>query len=279
MPRPGSTSLKPSTSRNAAADLRSKVIGTNTLLTELTEKIRTLVEAQHALVTALTELVVMLKTPTASVETRPFVGFGPATALMQVQPATVTSPWTPAQIAAADKAMQEMAARQAAVAADGRQAADMMREASRSWGAHRASTLAQARSAVTGDTIIEDAPPVPRGTAEIPQPTSEQAAYFEDLSQRHVQWSEPGNPNSFEPHPGPVRVEQHSLDADMAAELAEYAEDEDDTPQPPDDAEQDDLWSRRLSLHRNMRMWKPEWGPRPGQTGCNVPAHLLNGRA
>lgn len=38
----------------------------------------------------------------------------------------------------------------------------------------------------------------------------------------------------------------------------------------------DELWTKRLSFGRRKGMWgSAEWGPRPGQPGCLVPAHLL----
>lgn len=38
----------------------------------------------------------------------------------------------------------------------------------------------------------------------------------------------------------------------------------------------DELWTKRLSFGRRKGLWgSAEWGPRPGQPGCLVPAHLL----
>ncbi len=36
-------------------------------------------------------------------------------------------------------------------------------------------------------------------------------------------------------------------------------------------------WSDRLRNHWGKGEWSRRWGPRPGEPGCKVPAHLLNG--
>ncbi len=36
-------------------------------------------------------------------------------------------------------------------------------------------------------------------------------------------------------------------------------------------------WKDRLRNHREKGEWSNYWGPRPGEPGCKVPAHLLNG--
>jgi hypothetical protein len=55
---------------------------------------------------------------------------------------------------------------------------------------------------------------------------------------------------------------------------AELAEDEDEPPPEPDEA---DLWRRRLGMWRENRIWAPGWGPRPGQEGCRVPYEMMGG--
>lgn len=38
----------------------------------------------------------------------------------------------------------------------------------------------------------------------------------------------------------------------------------------------DDIWAKRLGFGRRKSMWgSADWGPRPGEPGCLVPAHLL----
>jgi hypothetical protein len=38
-------------------------------------------------------------------------------------------------------------------------------------------------------------------------------------------------------------------------------------------------WKDRLHNNWAKGEWSSHWGPRPGDIGCRVPAHLLNGRA
>lgn len=125
---------------------------------------------------------------------------------------------------------------------------------------HRA-LMRSTRLVAAGDTIIGaederevDETPVPRGTPEILASFAESSAEYGEKMM--------------------VAAFNSDYTADMAAELAEYAAQDDELPEQDDD----DLWSRRLSLHRAMRMWKPEWGAMPGHAGCQVPPHLLNGR-
>lgn len=63
--------------------------------------------------------------------------------------------------------------------------------------------------------------------------------------------------------------------ADMALELAEMAAEDEEPPPPPDD---DEVWERRLRLYHANRLWLPDWGPRPGQDGCQAPYELVQGR-
>lgn len=75
----------------------------------------------------------------------------------------------------------------------------------------------------------------------------------------------------------PVMAEAQEPISDLHAalldELAEMDDDQDLLPEPDEEG----LWRKRLSLNA-LRLWQPEWGPRPGQAGCLVPDHLLNGR-
>lgn len=233
MPRSGSTALKPNPKRPVLSDLRSKVIGTNALILDLTQQVSALVQAQHAMIAALTDLVTKIAHPPQMQ--------GPYDRLAAAPPHLT-------------RAEKEMLVRQTAL---------------------QRSTQ---RPTATGDTIIgaeDSAGPVknrvPRGTRATSEAlTEDYLAKLDDIA-RSEDEGEPADEPDFIERAG-------SFDADMAAELASYTDEDEQIPPPPDDAEQDDLWSRRLSLHRQMRMWKPEWGAMPGQSGCAVPPHLLNGR-
>lgn len=62
----------------------------------------------------------------------------------------------------------------------------------------------------------------------------------------------------------------------LYAELAEMQEEDDQPPPPMAEAE---LWQRRMDTWRGARLWLEDWGPRPGQAGCQAPSYLMNGRA
>ena len=76
------------------------------------------------------------------------------------------------------------------------------------------------------------------------------------------------------PAPMPRVYSDQALDLndDLAAELAEDADDE---PAAPDAGALWDLWARRLALYRRNRMWQPDWGARPDQAACAAPRDLL----
>lgn len=50
--------------------------------------------------------------------------------------------------------------------------------------------------------------------------------------------------------------------------------DEDPVPEPDTEG----MWRTRMQMW-GMKLWQPAWGPEPGKQGCEVPAHLLNGRS
>lgn len=66
------------------------------------------------------------------------------------------------------------------------------------------------------------------------------------------------------------------LHAALLDELEDYQA-EDEIPPPPIDERA--LWGKRINAWRGQRLWMEGWGPRPGQEGCQVPQHMLNGRA
>jgi hypothetical protein len=76
-------------------------------------------------------------------------------------------------------------------------------------------------------------------------------------------------PHGTDPEPAPVFDPM----ADLRAELAEMAAEDDEPPPAPDEVE---VWERRLTTYRSLRLWVPSWGPRPGQEGCLVPYELLS---
>src|SRR5215469_9381572 len=59
---------------------------------------------------------------------------------------------------------------------------------------------------------------------------------------------------------------------DMLAELAELSEPE--APELSAEEQAEQVWRPRLKLYAMNKMWQPSWGPRPGQTGCEVPEWL-----
>lgn len=47
-----------------------------------------------------------------------------------------------------------------------------------------------------------------------------------------------------------------------------------------DPASMDDAaWSAVIASYRKLDVWNPRYGPKPGQPGCKVPAHLLQPEA
>lgn len=163
-------------------------------------------------------------------------------------------------VAALTDLVQQMAHPPLLVSAKGHEAGDMQREAAWAWAAHRAATLAQAEQGAEPTDGVAETAAVPHGTTDRAPPdwddqVSISAAYGD----------------SFE-DPLAGGYDPNSLSA-MAAELIDDPE-EDEPPPPPDT---DSLWSKRLSMHA-LRLWQPEWGPRPGQAGCLVPSYLMNGR-
>lgn len=63
--------------------------------------------------------------------------------------------------------------------------------------------------------------------------------------------------------------EDGAFNASLAADLADEI---DELPPPPDETQ---TWRTRLGLFRRNRMWLPDWGPRPDQSGCRAPPELL----
>lgn len=59
----------------------------------------------------------------------------------------------------------------------------------------------------------------------------------------------------------------------LYAELAELEDREEVLS--PDEVPLSRIWQPRLQLWAEQRMWMPDWGPRPGQEGCEVPAEFL----
>lgn len=104
---------------------------------------------------------------------------------------------------------------------------------------------------------------VPRGTTMGADAAALNGAMAQDFA-REV---------SAQPPDETVEYAPGDILSDMAEELASYQDDEDALPP----ADPDAVWRKRLQLLA-IRLWQPEWGPRPGQEGCKVPQHLLNGR-
>lgn len=61
----------------------------------------------------------------------------------------------------------------------------------------------------------------------------------------------------------------------LMAELAEYDAEDEQIAATPVEVPPERLWGPRLSLYRQQKMWLAEWGPRPGQLGCECPDWLL----
>lgn len=136
--------------------------------------------------------------------------------------------------------------------------------------------LLQATQALTGATaallqikahpliqIPSARSPVPRGTLDAEEPPL--APLPDGAVLDYALLDDPGPPQA---------VAQDDYAAQLAAELAEYAE-EDETPPPPDEI---GLWRRRLQMWASHKMWQEDWGPKPGQDGCLVPPALIMGR-
>lgn len=165
---------------------------------------------------------------------------------------------------------------------DSRQAAEMMREATHKWMAERGDRFVPRGTkmdAAGAETIYAiNLPPFeltqeqqdflaslnpgtadPNATVGGPDPRTLTAEPVED--------DEYGDPLDHQPPDDLLRDMAEELNAYYAAELNEI-------PPPPDN---DALWRKRLSMFR-LKLWQPDWGPTPGQAGCLVPQHLMNGR-
>lgn len=69
--------------------------------------------------------------------------------------------------------------------------------------------------------------------------------------------------------------QSHDLNATLAAELASFAQEDEEIPSPPTDDDMFDQWARRYDMFRQQKMWLEGWGPRPGQEGCLVPPEMM----
>lgn len=174
-------------------------------------------------------------------------------------------------IEALTEALTKLAHPPLLMSVSGHEAAEAMKEAARAWPARRGSILRDTPHSF--DELMAKAreSSVPRGTEP------DDRALPLPILKREGQPATNGDGVACDAYGEPVMAEAQEPISDLHAalldELAEMDDDQDLLPEPDEEG----LWRKRLSLNA-LRLWQPEWGPRPGQAGCLVPDHLLNGR-